>query len=82
MFRRSSRLIACRPTIAPAPQVAGRGTHPTLGAYVDVVAPPTDHGNGRYSGIMLQGAQMLFLLGEAPKKPWSEGLWMYLSTPW
>lgn len=52
--------------------------------WIDVVAPPDDHtgaDGSRYSGVALSGAQMFFLLGEAPKMPWSEGTWMTLTRP-
>lgn len=69
------------PCVPGPAQIANRGTDPTMGPWLDVVAPPADHAGGKYSGIALQGAQMLFLLGEAPKKAWGEGRWVTLTTP-
>lgn len=58
--------------------ITARGTDAS-GQWLDLVAPPAD--DGIHSGIALPGAQMLFLLGEAPKKAWSVGAWLTLARP-
>lgn len=47
--------------------------------WLDLVAPPADDGN--HSGIALPGGQMLFLVGEAPKKAYSVGAWIKFTRP-